>query len=182
MSDLHLRINKHKFNILILTTMKKIDVNMKVLIAIIAIFGISLSLMAQPQQRQQMPQKNHGGLAGLDLTEDQKAEIKAVHLSQMKETQPLTDEVNINRAKLKAAMHKDNPDMKEIVSLVESNAKILTDIQVNKIEAQIKVRTLLTEEQKVIFDTRSNNTKAKRAVAQRRMQGMAKRMPARHRF
>ena len=151
--------------------MKKLDVNMKVLIAIIALFGISLSLMAQPQQRQrQMQHRDQGGMSILDLTEDQKAEIKAIHITQVKAIQSLKDEVMINKAKINAAMNMDNPDMKEIVGLVEANGKLLTDIQTKKIESQIKVRSLLTDEQKVMVDAHQGQRQGKRAFAQHRME------------
>jgi Spy/CpxP family protein refolding chaperone len=149
--------------------MKKLDVNMKVLIAIIALFGISLSLMAQsPQKQRSMQHRDQSGIAMLDLTEDQKAEIKTIHLAQMKAVQPLTDEVKINRAKINAAMNKDNPDMKEIVSLVEGNGKLLTDIQVKQIESKIEVRSLFTDEQKVIYDSHAGQHKRSRFIAQHR--------------
>ena len=101
--------------------MKKLDVNPKALIAIIALFGLSLSLMAQPHQRQhQFQQMNQCGFTALDLTEGQQAEIKEIHLARLKEIQPRKDELNINKAKINALVNKDNPDIKEIVSLVEA--------------------------------------------------------------
>ena len=153
--------------------MKRLDVNLKVLIAIIGLFGLSLSLMAQPPQRQrQMQPGNQGELAVPDLTDGQKAEIKVIHITRMKEIQPLADEVKINRAKINAAMHKENPDMKVIVSLVEANGKLLTDIQVKKIECGNKVRSLLTDEQKVIYDAHSGQRQSHRAIARHPVEKM----------
>jgi len=121
----------------------------------------------------------------LDLTEDQRAEVKEIHLVRMKEVQPLKDQLKINRAKLNALVNKDNPDMKEIVNLAEANAKIMTNIQVKQIESKIKVRSLLTDEQKVIYDAHEGRPNRRRAIAQHRMDHMGqmdRRAHARYRF
>ena len=58
--------------------------------------------------------------------------------------------------------------MKEIVSLVEANGKLLTDIQIKQIESKIEVRSLLTDEQKVIYNSHSGQRKRSRFIAQHR--------------
>ena len=151
--------------------MKKLDVNLKILMTIIVLFALSLSLMAQPSQKQrQFHQKNQSGVTALDLNDEQKTEMKAIHLAQMKVTQPLMDEVKINKAKINALINNDNPDMKEIVSLVEANGKILTQIQVKGIESKVKIRGLLTDEQKVIFNAHGSKIQGKKAMVQHRSQ------------
>jgi len=149
--------------------MKKIDRNFKLLVAIIVVLGLSLSVMAQPYGRGQMQQRSmkfQAGMQMLDLTEDQKEQIKTMHLTHVKDVQPLKDEVKINRAKINALLNNDDPDMKQIVSLVEANGKLLTQIQVKGIEQKINVRSLLTDEQKIIFDAHSEKTGKRRAMAQ----------------
>ena len=149
--------------------MKRIDRNFKLLVAIIVVLGLSLSVMAQPYGRGQMQQrsmKSQAGMQMLDLTEDQKEQIKIMHLTHVKDVQPLKDEVKINRAKINALLNNDDPDMKQIVSLVEANGKLLTQIQVKGIEQKINVRSLLTDEQKIIFDAHSEKMGKRRAMAQ----------------
>jgi len=162
--------------------MKRIDRNFKLLVAIIVVLGLSLSVMAQPQQRRQMPQQSmraQSGLQFLDLTEEQKDQIKGIHLAYMKDVQPNKDEVKINRAKINALLKNDDPDMKQIVSLVEANGKLLTQIQVKSIDRKINVRNLLTEEQKIIFDAHSEKMGERRAMAQYYRH---RRTPERNRF
>jgi len=84
----------------------------------------------------------------------------------MKDVQPLKDEVKINRVKVDALLKRDDPDMKEIVSLVEANGKLLTQIQVKSIEQKISVRSLLTDEQKIIYDARGERIREYRAMAE----------------
>jgi Spy/CpxP family protein refolding chaperone len=149
--------------------MKKIDHNFKLLVAIIIVLGISLCVTAQPQQRRQMPQRDHmaqSGFQHLNLTDEQKDQIKQIRQSHLKNVQSLKDEVKINRAKVDALLHKDDPDMKQIVSLVEANGKLLTQIQINRIEQKIAVRSLLTEEQKTIFDAHSERMGRRKALAE----------------
>jgi len=149
--------------------MKRIDRNFKLLVAIIFILGLSLSVMAQPNQRRHMPHQSmraQSPLKLLDLSEEQKDQIKEIHLASMKDVQANKDEVKINRAKINAQLHNDDPDMKEIVKLVEANGKLLTQIQVKSIEEKINVRGLLTDEQKAIFDSKSGKMRERRALAQ----------------
>lgn len=160
--------------------MKKTDVNLKILVAMVALFGITLSLMAQPQPGQrQFQNRERVAPALLDLTEEQKDEIKAIHIEQLKAVQPLKDELRINKAKINALMNKDNPDMKEIVPLVEANGKLITQIQIENIESQIKIRSLLTEEQKTLFDAHGKRMQRERAMAENRPH---RRFPGRSRF
>lgn len=149
--------------------MKRIDRNFKLLVAIIFILGLSLSVMAQPNQRRQIPHQSmraQSPLKFLDLSEEQKDQIKEIHLAHMKDVQANRDEVKINRVKINAQLHNDDPDMKEIVKLVEANGKLLTQIQVKSIEEKINVRLLLTDEQKIIFDAQGEKIRERRAMAQ----------------
>ena len=149
--------------------MKRIDRNLKLLVAIIFVLGFSLSVMAQPHQRRQMRHQHmraQSPLQFLDLSEEQKDQIKEIHLAHMKDVQPLKDEVKINRAKVNALLKNDDPDMKEIVSLVRADGKLLTQIQIKSIDEKINVRSLLTDEQKIIYDAHSEKMSERRALAE----------------
>jgi Spy/CpxP family protein refolding chaperone len=149
--------------------MKRTDSNVKVLAAIIVLLGISLGLMAQPGQQQRQHQHEGQNCSGLvDLTEEQKAEIKAIHLERMKAVQPLKDEIKINRAKINALVKKDDPDMKEITGLVEANGKLLTQVRILQIDSRIKERSLLTEDQKVVWDAHHGKLKRRKALSEHR--------------
>jgi hypothetical protein len=56
--------------------------------------------------------------------------------------------------------------MKQIVSLVEANGKLLTQVQIKSIEQKIAIRSLLTDEQKTIFDARSERMGRRRSLAE----------------
>jgi Spy/CpxP family protein refolding chaperone len=148
--------------------MKRIDKNFKLLVAIVVVLGLSLSVMAQQHYRKQMPQRSmmaHSSMQLLDLTEKQKDQIKEIRLAHMKDVQPLKDEVKINRVTVDVLLKADEPDMKKIVSIVEANGKLLTQIQVKNIDQTINVRGLLTDEQKIIYDAHSERMNKRRAMA-----------------
>ncbi len=148
--------------------MKRIDRNFKLLVAIVIVLGLSLSVMAQPSRRGHMASRSmnvQSGLQLLDLTQEQKDQIKEIHLAHMKDVQPIRDEVKINRAKVDALLKKENPDMKQIVSIVETTGKLLTQIQVKNIDQKIKVRSLLSDEQKVLYDARIERMGKRRDMA-----------------
>jgi len=162
--------------------MKKIDRNFKLLAAIIFVLGLSLNIMAQPRHKRPMPEQSmrfHTPLQFLDLSEEQKDQMKEIHLAHIKDVQPLKDEVKINRAKVNALLKNDEPDMKEIVRLVEADGKLLTQIQIKSIGEKIQVRSLLTDEQKIIYDAHSDKMSERRAMADYYRHG---RIPERNSF
>jgi Spy/CpxP family protein refolding chaperone len=148
--------------------MKRLDLKLKLLPAIIVVLGISISAVAQPPRRGPMPHRSmaHGhGLLYLDMSEEQEQQVKQLRLAHVKDVQPLRDEVKINRLKINTLMKNDDPDMEQIVSLVEANGKLLTQIQIKSIRLKINVRNLLTDEQKIIFDAHNERMGNRRELA-----------------
>ncbi len=131
-------------------------INPKALLGAVLLSGISLGLLAQPEPGQRpYQQRDQKNFPAMNLSDEQKAEMKEIRLATTKETQPWKDELQINRAKINALLHRDNPDMDEIASLVETNGKLVTKIRVREIESRIRIRSLLDEDQKAIFDAHS---------------------------
>lgn len=162
--------------------MKRLNLKIKLLLAIVAVSGISLGAVAQPPERGPMPHRSMAygpGLPYLDLTEEQQDQIKQLHLAFIKDVQPLRDEVKINRLKINTLMKNDDPDMQQIVSLVEADGKLLTQIQVKSIRHRIDVRNLLTDEQKIIFDAHRDRMGQRRELAEHHWH---RRTPHRSRF
>jgi Spy/CpxP family protein refolding chaperone len=149
--------------------MKKSEIYRKLIVSVIALCGLSIGLMAQPGDRGPRSRPgSHQRTAMLNLSEEQKSEIKQIRVERARETQPLKDELRINNARINAQMHKDNPDMKEIVGLVEANGKILTQIRLKEIDSRIKIRGLLSDEQKVLFDEGEHRMQRHRQIAEYR--------------
>ncbi len=134
--------------------MKRLNVNFRMMLAITVILTLSYSLMAQPQRRSMQTNRPDGNFMYFfpELTEEQKSQIEEINLETLKEVQPLRDELQVNNAELNTLVKKDDPDMDAISKLVEENSGIRTRIQMLNIEGRIKIRSLLTEDQKVRFD------------------------------
>ena len=90
--------------------MKRLEKNFKILIAIVMALTISYSLVAQPRQgRMQKPGEGNRMEHPLPgFSDEQKSQMKDIHLAAMKDAQPLKDELKVNRARLNILVKKDN--------------------------------------------------------------------------
>lgn len=87
-----------------------------------------------------------------DLTDEQKLEIDKIKLEQKKEALEVHAEMDVKRAKLKTLLIADNPDKAEIDALIDEMNVTRTAMQKKHAETVIKIRKILTEEQRVHFD------------------------------
>lgn len=89
------------------------------------------------------------------LTEDQKAKIKDLRIAFMKEIQPIHNQMGELKAKQKSLTSVDKPDMKAINSNIDEITKLQNQLMKATVNHRMQVRNLLTDEQKLIFDTHS---------------------------
>lgn len=89
-----------------------------------------------------------------DLTEDQQNKIDALRIAHIKEMTTYKNKLNELRARKHTLMTSDNADMKEINSVIDQ----MTEVQNKKMKLSAKhrqdIRSLLTDDQKVYFDSR----------------------------
>ena len=90
-----------------------------------------------------------------DLTEDQKGKMEKLHLNMMKEALPVRNQLNENRAKYKTLSTGDNVDLKAINMLIDENAKLQADLKKKAAANHQEVRELLTDDQRIVFDSRA---------------------------
>jgi len=88
-----------------------------------------------------------------DLTEQQKADIKKIHLKTMKEVLPLKNEIGEKEARLRTLMTADTPDLSAINKLVDEIGVLKTQIRKLELTAHLDIRKLLTDEQRLIMDS-----------------------------
>ena len=93
-------------------------------------------------------------MRGLDLTDTQKEQIKAMRVEFMKEMTPMKNNMDIKMAELKAASTGDNVDTKAVNKLMDDIGAMRTAMAKKQFANKQKVRTVLSDEQKVIFDAR----------------------------
>lgn len=114
------------------------------------------------QERQQRRQHKHDGesrsemrFKGLDLSDEQKEEINDLRIGHMKEVQAIRNELGEKRARLRTLTTGDNQDLNSINALIDEMGELRTEMQKMNVKHRLDVREVLTDEQKVIFDSHS---------------------------
>lgn len=98
------------------------------------------------------PKKAHCPMDILQLSEEQKTQIKAIRLECGKKSTPVKAQLGIKRAELKALEVAEKADMKAINAKVDEMAKLQAELAKIGIDGKIKTRALLNDEQKLKFD------------------------------
>ncbi|MDP2689158.1 MAG: Spy/CpxP family protein refolding chaperone [Deltaproteobacteria bacterium] len=86
------------------------------------------------------------------LTQEQRTQMRELHASLEKKLAPLEARVGVKRAEIRAVAASDNPDMAALKKLVEEISALEKETMQSRYENMIKVRSLLTPEQKAAFD------------------------------
>lgn len=132
--------------------MKKITL----LLSLLLIGSLAFAQQNTPQRMRKGPPRGEEPEAKiaerLNLTEEQKSQMKELKMSHLKETNPLMNELNIKRAELKAAIEANPDNRKKIDPIVNDintlNGKLFTA----KVNQQINMRMILDEDQRLKFD------------------------------
>ena len=133
----------------------------KILLMVAVLIGPTLHLVAQERrqmgdQRQRAETRQHRNDFSLpDLTDDQKSQMKELRFQMQKTILPLQNRIGEYDAKMKTLTTAEQADMKAINKVIDSKTDVLAKMMKLKAENHQKVRAILTEEQRVIFDTRS---------------------------
>ncbi|MEO0233896.1 MAG: Spy/CpxP family protein refolding chaperone [candidate division WOR-3 bacterium] len=90
-------------------------------------------------------------LGFLNLTDDQKDKIDDLRAEQHKNLIELRYKLALKNFELNELMRK-SPDEKKALKIVEEIGKIKLDIEKSRITNHFKIRSLLTDEQKKLFD------------------------------
>jgi Spy/CpxP family protein refolding chaperone len=125
-------------------------------IAIASMLTGTGSLLAQPSSKGEMKKtefhkETHNGIP--NMTEEQKAKMKDLHIAFYKEAKPLRNQLGELKAKQKTLSTADNPDMKAINANIDEITKVMNQLMKSRAAFRQKVRALLTDEQRMWFDT-----------------------------
>ena len=108
---------------------------------------------------------------GLNLTEDQQAQMKSLRLKLQKEMLPLRNQIGENKARFRTLSTAENADMKAINKLIDGNGQLTASMAKLQAANHQAVRKLLTEEQRTIFDSRDFRRGDRRVQGQRAQRG-----------
>jgi len=125
----------------------------------------SLTIYAQPQRMQPYSGKSPQEVRQVIRTESlstpegslndkQREEIKKIRMEQLKERTKTRNLLREKRAKLEVLQTADKPDMKEINKLIDEIAAIQAQELKSQAASRQKIRSLLTDEQRAVFDAR----------------------------
>lgn len=143
----------------------------KTIIAILAFFAVSFSVQAQDAKVYVHGSGTKGGKEpkvytkhikmsrGIpDLTDEQEEQIKALKLAKDKDNVSISNQLAEKRARLTTLKAVDKADMSAINKTIDE----ISTLQAQQMKADaayhVKVRALLTDEQKVAFDSKRNRT------------------------
>ena len=92
----------------------------------------------------------------LKLTPEQKKSIFDLRSNMMKSSLPVKNLIGEKKAHLKTLSTIDNPDMNAINSTIDEIASLKAQIMKMHVANRLEIRTLLTDKQRVIFDSKGH--------------------------
>ncbi len=98
-----------------------------------------------------------------NLTDEQKEQIKAIVLNGRKETLPLRNAMREKRAELQTLRTSENYDERAVNSTISEIAELQESMMLMREQHRQEIREVLTEEQRIIFDSRSGKRSAFKA-------------------
>ena len=119
-----------------------------------------------------------------DLTDEQKEKMEEIQTETQKITTPLRSKLNTLSAELDELLIAENPNRNAIDSKIEEMAEARTELHKKRIDTRLRIRELLTEEQRVRFDAMRNHGWGRRGFRDRhssRFGGPMKERLKRHR-
>ena len=110
-----------------------------------------------PQEVKQVMRPEGFAMPTQNLDDKQRAELKKIHTEQLKERTQTRNQLREKRAKLENLQTADKPDMKEINKVIDEIAAIQAQELKNQAANRQKIRNLLTDEQRALFDAHGAN-------------------------
>lgn len=94
-----------------------------------------------------------------DLTDDQKAQIKSIKEESRKKMEPQRAEMTTIRSKIAELKKAENPNQQEINKLIDKSALVKAEMEKSRTASELKVRSVLTPEQRKVMDSKMKERK-----------------------
>ncbi len=152
------------------TDMKNLNINTIILLSVTLLMATGFDALAQ-RGRGMARQGNMNRSSEMgwvcpaipDLTEEQNEQISELRTAHLKEMQTLRNQIDINRANYRALMRTENADMSAVNANIDERTGIRNQMEKSQASHHQDVRNLLTEEQRVWFDS-SNRMGSRQAM------------------
>lgn len=105
-------------------------------------------------QHAQMMKKEHEGMGLPNLSEEQKEKMKEIMTETEKQMLPIRSKLQTKEAELNELLIVEKPDRSAIDRKIDEIAALKTEIRKKCVDTRLKIRELLTPEQRVKFDQR----------------------------
>ena len=121
--------------------------------ATVPLLAIAILATASGFAQEAKPQYGFRQFHALDLSEEQQAQLEAITTETMKEHLPIRSKLQTLKAELDELLIADNPNQGAINRKIDEMSGLRTEMQKARIDTRLRIRALLTEEQRVKFDT-----------------------------
>jgi Spy/CpxP family protein refolding chaperone len=135
----------------------------KKFVVLILVLMIAMSSMAQGKHERALKGDKAHPFAYLDLSEEQMTQLKAFRLEMQSTTKELKLDLEEMRVQLKRLMTADEVDEEAVMLLADKMGAIQTQIKKAHLKNNIQQRSVLSEEQKVLFDSKNMERRKKQA-------------------
>jgi len=88
-----------------------------------------------------------------DLTDEQREQIQQLRLEHREAVLPLQNELREKQARLQTLTTGEETDLAAANQVIEEIGALRTEMMKTRLEHRMSVRNLLTEEQRIVFDT-----------------------------
>ena len=88
----------------------------------------------------------------LNLSDEQKEELKTLRVKHYKEIKPLRAEMGELQARQRTLMSQEEVDVKSVDKLIDEKTSLMNDMQKKKVNHQLAFREILTDEQQMMLD------------------------------
>jgi Spy/CpxP family protein refolding chaperone len=138
--------------------MKRNFILLSVAVFVLVLTGFALAQMEAkgPQNgpRHRMLREHEPGMyARLELTDAQKEQIEKLRTEHAKKVLPLRNELGELRAELRTLSTVDKVNMNDIDKKIDEMGKVQTELMKERAAHRQQIRSLLTDEQRVKFDS-----------------------------
>jgi Spy/CpxP family protein refolding chaperone len=129
-------------------------------LTLVGLSGITYAQQGAPknsdrmEKKREFRQQNNRMAAIPDLTDQQKQQIRELMLETRKEMLPLQNQMREKAARLKTLRTAENADINAINTMVEEISGIRAEMMKTRLASEQEIRALLTEDQRVVFDSR----------------------------
>ena len=136
-------------------------------LALLTSAGFAQEGNIKTSEKQERAYVKHGKRGGLmadisDLTEEQKAQIKSIREDGRKKMEPQRKEMKVLRMKLMDMKSAENPNIEEIDRMIDDSAALKAEMEKTRTASELKVRGLLTPEQRKSVNEKRKENRAKR--------------------